>query len=554
MAAKSLTDCPSNLKEAIDWILRVTSKDGGSGPGGTQQLAQAITKLEGFNEAIKASAGKLKDNKSGDATKALRELNNPTTLGPIIGQLSDGLKAFIGYGSGGKGIALVIDPLQQLRKGVLSFLLMMLDKLRGSIDAYTDVSDTLNKAIKGGDVVTFESAMQEVSKLQENSATGSQVKGVVSALKNIGSLRGKNDLNKLSQGFKEYLKAVLGAVENTVKEKAPQASPHVSTLCFQLQTLLEEVGKQSNDIHSQINAVEAAKTTLYANKGSGHPASTLIPAVTYGTANLLTQLKKDGYKSSYQPTLNWNGKDNKDRVSQIFLGCLPLYYYWLTCIGSVVRTGESGRGSALIAAPSKLSCTQKGSEVATLLQSLGMSSAIAPKPSHPELLGALDQSLQKVISSLGSTIAQSHSLSALFYVCRYYFTGRQIMDSNNPTIKPTPLTSIREMLYWLSGLQFSPNYSDLEKQIEGLIPSGGLQVADSGTSSPNNFISRDHMKGFLLSSCLSAPGVLGAIQGDSADTENEPWLYSLFCNSAFQFKYPSGSALFNALSRYSYAL
>ncbi|GIX62278.1 variant erythrocyte surface antigen-1, alpha subunit [Babesia caballi] len=82
----------------------------------------------------------------------------------------------------------------------------------------------------------------------------------------------------------------------------------------------------------------------------------------------------------------------------------------------------------------------------------------------------------------------------------------------------------------------------------------GLPVADSSTSSPNNFIKREQIKGFLLSSCLSAPGVLGAIQGNSADMDGEPWLYHLFCNG-LNLAYPSsGAALFNTLANYTYAL
>ncbi|GIX66387.1 spectrin repeat superfamily Extracellular matrix-binding protein, putative [Babesia caballi] len=77
-AGKSLTDCPSNLKEAIDWILRVTGKDGGGGGGNEQKLAEAITKLPGFTDAIDAAAKKLTE--SGSDAWILYTLAVPRTL------------------------------------------------------------------------------------------------------------------------------------------------------------------------------------------------------------------------------------------------------------------------------------------------------------------------------------------------------------------------------------------------------------------------------------------------------------------------------------------
>lgn len=40
----NLSDCPSNLKEAIDWVLRVTEKDNGNGNESTD-LAKAVENL-----------------------------------------------------------------------------------------------------------------------------------------------------------------------------------------------------------------------------------------------------------------------------------------------------------------------------------------------------------------------------------------------------------------------------------------------------------------------------------------------------------------------------
>ncbi|GIX62559.1 uncharacterized protein BcabD6B2_19940 [Babesia caballi] len=395
---KKLTDCPSNLKEAIDWILRVTGKDGQSGGGGDQNGTQAIEALSSQVMKLLESVKESDPNFSAEIGKVIQVLGGSGTTG-LVTRLADGLKKFIGYGSNGQ-------------------------------------------------------------------ADG---KGII---------------------------------------------------------------KSSNS-----------------------------------------------YQSAYDGKQWSSGKAGEaKKCAQIFLGCLPIYYYWLTylywkCKQSHSQggwekmnfNGSGGRGQNLKAfmvgqgyVADHLS-TQTGKSITPLLENVDKFTSVTnvTQHSHPDLLCELDKKLQGVIGSSGSTIAQSHSLTALFYLCRCYFTGKHIMQSGSPTSKPRPPTSIREMLYWLSGLQFSPHYSDIEKQIETIIPQGsGLPVADSAMTTANNIITQSQMKGFLLSSCLSAPGVLGAIQGNSADSQNEngePWLYSLFCNS-MNLRYPSGSALFNTLANYAYSL
>ncbi|GIX65440.1 LPXTG cell wall anchor domain-containing protein [Babesia caballi] len=78
-----LTDPPKDLKEAIDWILRVTGKDKKGGDG-TQQLAGAVQQLL-------TAAG-------------VKELKTPIRIEQgIINNLAEGLATFIGY-SGNNGI------------------------------------------------------------------------------------------------------------------------------------------------------------------------------------------------------------------------------------------------------------------------------------------------------------------------------------------------------------------------------------------------------------------------------------------------------------------
>ncbi|GIX65926.1 uncharacterized protein BcabD6B2_53610 [Babesia caballi] len=162
----------------------------------------------------------------------------------------------------------------------------------------------------------------------------------------------------------------------------------------------------------------------------------------------------------------------------------------------------------------------------------------------------------------GPQNAQTHPLSGFYILTSSYFLHQQHLNARDSR---TP-TTIREMLYWLSGLQFSPNYNELQIQIESNIPSTGLRVADSakpstsGSSGPGSAsasagdtLTRKDFNEYLTSTCVFAPALLGTIQGNSADSQSEPWLYSLFSNN-MNLQYPSGSALFNTLANYSYAL
>ncbi|GIX61405.1 extracellular matrix-binding ebh [Babesia caballi] len=563
----SLNDCASNLKEAIGWILRVTGK-----------LAKAITELPDFKQAIEAAVEKLQKSGGGvnNVSQALQKLQVEGTLKNIIEQLTHGLRAFIGY-SGGKGIALVIDPLQQLRKGVLGFLSALLGNLRSHIKDDTGAHNAVNGAIRDNGT-TFESALEKLNEIKETN----RISDVVRVLKNVSDFQNKQLVNELANGFQLYLDAVLGAV----KTSTSQASGQVESLCQKLSSLLVEVGKQ-NAIKTHIAQVKEANRTLESKRGRERFAKALIPAVTMGTESFLKQIEKDGYESSYPSTSNWTGDTTNKKMAQIFLGCLPLYYYWLTYLYWKCReNGGEWEGQRLNSGPLNAFMVghgyvtdhlnkHPGKNIAPLLErfdklkdSMQTASGTPPttiQPSHPDLLNELNNKLNEALASTGnppSPTLNGHSLSALFYLGRGYFTGKHIMQSGSPSIKCRPPISIREMLYWLSGLQFSPHYSSIEKQIDHIVPeAGGIPVADSSIASTANStggdtLTQSQMKGFLLSSCLSAPGVLGAIQGNTADSKDEagkPWLYSLFCNS-MNLQYPSGSTLFNTLANYAYAL
>ncbi|GIX63312.1 variant erythrocyte surface antigen-1 family protein [Babesia caballi] len=554
----------------------VTGKDGGSGSGNGNEtkLSRVITELPDFQQAIDAAELRLRES-GGDVTQVLGKLKQESTLKNIIDQLTNGLKGFIGYG-GGQGIADLVDPLQQLRKGVLMFLIEVIRKLKDNF-RHTKVRDSkgvMNELIKAmnNSKDNFDTVILKVDGIDG----GNVVNSVVSALKKVVELTNKqNTASEFAGAVKTFLTGLLKAAKN----HADSASDHVENLCTNLSTLVTAYGENSSDFATKLSQVENANDSIK-SLPSKQPAKALVEGIYYGTKEILSQLKKDGYKSSYSSTSNWSGSADNTKTAQIFLGCLPLYYYWLTYLYWKCREKGDWAGQILSRPTLKNFMVGmgynashlttnggfKGSNIATLLEnSYNFSTATATSnvKSHTDLLNTLKEKLNGALNasvshSSGSTNElNGHSLSALFQLCRCYFTGKHMAQSKDRTFKPKPPTSIREMLYWLSGLQFSPHYSSIEQQIDGHIPSGGLRVADSSipstSKSSGDTLTQSQMKGFLLSSCLSAPGVLGTIQGNSADTDGKPWLHSLFCNT-MNLQYPSGSALFNTLANYAYAL
>ncbi|ORM41379.1 uncharacterized protein BXIN_0749 [Babesia sp. Xinjiang] len=128
---KKLTDCPTNLKEAIDWILRVTESDAGgipslrpsSNPSGTQKLADALEALLGsardpikdeYSKALKGVQELLKNalsaNRANSGVQASTNQADFFTNGysnkdivTLITNLTTRLRKLIGYKNGSHG-------------------------------------------------------------------------------------------------------------------------------------------------------------------------------------------------------------------------------------------------------------------------------------------------------------------------------------------------------------------------------------------------------------------------------------------------------------------
>ncbi|GIX61951.1 variant erythrocyte surface antigen-1 family protein [Babesia caballi] len=180
-----------------------------------------------------------------------------------------------------------------------------------------EVNNALSRAVNKGED-EFSKAIAKVREVKESG--NPKIPDIVSALKKVTYLTNQNNVNDFAAGVKTYLSDLLTAVSS-------HASNQVDSLQSSLPALVKAYGEQTDDFATQMQNVENEYKQLN-HRSSSTIKDVLASAVYYGTESLLEQLKKDGYKSAYLRD-NWDLQLN-DKITQIFLGCLPLYYYWLT--------------------------------------------------------------------------------------------------------------------------------------------------------------------------------------------------------------------------------
>ncbi|GIX65468.1 variant erythrocyte surface antigen-1 family protein [Babesia caballi] len=516
--------CPSNLKEAIDWILRVTGKDG---QGQNSQGEQAIKALTG--EVTKLLSD-LRDSASGlgvEFEKVIQALNSNSGTNGLIGKLAEGLQQFIGaYGRGVAGL-----------KSITPNLSGILHSFKGSVQ---DVNDLCNKLGEH---------------LYQHLILGTQYTGF---------------------NVTPYLNAVVGAVNEMVKGKPPGGSVSVEDLKGKLAELVNQVKMQSSGKYDPTRAadeetVSDTLTKIQSDvkklKDSDPTSHTLVSALISGTKSFMRELWKGNYVSYYEPPAMWQGSD-QEKCAKIFLSCIPLIYHGLTHLSwrcsnnnswsTLQFNGFGGRGGTLnhfmvgagYTEYTKLSSSEGGNVMAAVASRLPeFHNVDSPtRNSYTEYLKALQDRFNRTLTSAVVATLQDQTMPALFFAAQAYFQHARLSktgDSKSPT-------TIRDILYWMAGLPFSPGYSELEKYVGALVPEGGLYVANSETKIRGDIITAADMKGYLLTSCLSIPGLLGVIQGSSG-SEKEPWLHTLLSNGS-NFKYPSGSEVFKLLCDYTYAV
>ncbi|GIX62383.1 variant erythrocyte surface antigen-1 family protein [Babesia caballi] len=598
----SLADCPSNLKEAIDWILRVTGKDG-QGSDNTRDLATAVKEILG--KAVEevdgmisnrhkngAELSQLKDGLTRAVTWVEKDVEGGLFGSPmawrgllVIKNISGSFFGKDEWKVTGAGIAPSNMATHRLCDATIAFTIGVLEgckkKVTGDHKSKLDgVITKLHEKYGAGP-----DGLKDVATKVQSGLTGSwgQVNQFVVDLQtafqtNITGL--SDDAEIVASKVGEYLKGVFNG-----KSKwgdADQVTNKLTTLIKDQYAVKDKTyDPNGRGVGSKINAVS----------GALKPNAVVQSILNAGKKAFMDQLKKKNYTSFYDNKTNrktdWNqisgDTANVQKCAKLFLGCLPFifnnlsYFYWQCRDGGAWRNHNLTGGA--------LSAFMQGHWFFNSNMNENMTGTSVVKnvmnARFPELQTAASATQHKSYSdflknfrSKGlETWQQSHPqpstsnyLSGLYTLCSCYFQCQQIKSAEKASRTPQ---TIREMLYFLGALQFSPQYEAFDRYVTGhfktLLGKQSedstddfdlkLQVADSGTSATGNTLSAADLKSHLLSTAIFIPGALGVMQGPAA-TENtsEPWLFELFCNSAFQFKYDSGASLFSRISNYAYAL
>ncbi|GIX64720.1 variant erythrocyte surface antigen-1, beta subunit [Babesia caballi] len=241
----SLLDCPSKLKEVIDWILRVTGKDGQSDPGG--QGTKAITALSNqVKELLKEVEGYATGLSKQEFEKVKQALNDSSDSGNLINKLAGGLQQFIGYDDGtiklsSTGIGLSNDRRERLGDAVAKSQGFNGVQLTGVTSA--ELRKSLGKGTRD-----FDMAVQNMTKLSDSKR---KIQTVVETLKNVSNLSGKinGDLDGLASAVSKYLGGVIEAVASDSSVTSAKVESEVTALKNSLSTLVDQLKNQRGPIN-----------------------------------------------------------------------------------------------------------------------------------------------------------------------------------------------------------------------------------------------------------------------------------------------------------------
>ncbi|GIX62563.1 variant erythrocyte surface antigen-1 family protein [Babesia caballi] len=317
--------------------------------------------------------------------------------------------------------------------------------------------------------------------------------------------------------------------------------------------LLKDVESSSSELESTLEKIKVALKTQ-SNTG-------IIDALGNGLNGFMTSIHDDyGDSKSVYDKLNGQLNSVVKHAGDIFISCIPMVFYGLgylhwKCSGQWYGQKLTDNG-ALRTFMTRCGFVAKnlsgysGSNIATsALGEFQEFQTHAAEKSYAEFLQKLQREGQKNWQEASASNAtQSHFLSGLYLCSTSYF--RHHHQKNAAQARPP--SSIREMLYWLSGLTVTPQFDSLLDHLSTVVPADfKVAISGSGGSVGPQTLSADELTGHLVMSCLLSPAVIGAIQG-SGESSN-PFLHDIYCAS--EFLYPSSAtSLFNVLGNYSYAL
>ncbi|GIX63474.1 uncharacterized protein BcabD6B2_29090 [Babesia caballi] len=476
----------------------------------------------------------------------------------------------------------------QVCNAVLNFVVRFLEGLSAikpsGHDKVSEVIVTLRKCVGTGKVPEgfgelvgkIETNVDAISKKVLNREQG-KLKEVFKQLKVIKPTEEGSNVADQTPA----VEAFLGKVENELKD---DNSGYFKVYCEKLAALIKNdvfknnAGKDTgalsySALKNNIDDITGQVTTNLTNEfrrintttGNNNliPNAAVFTAVRDAATAFIAELQTKAYTSYYN---NVQNRGVNVQCAKIFLACLPLYYQALTyiywgCHDNGGRWGNQTLANGAMKSyfdsqgllPLYVDKSKRGAHIAgSALKGFqaeftkGMAESFSPFP-----YASFATKLREKVRENGDNLSSTCPLSALFYGASYYFRCQQITTVNIAVHAPK---TIREMLYFLAALQFSSAYENINGHIDTVLKEK-LSVADSSDGKPDNKLSADQLKEYLRASCAFSSSVLGLIQGPSASqTDTDPWLYELFCNSAFHFKYPSGAVIFSALSNYTYAL
>ncbi|GIX64814.1 variant erythrocyte surface antigen-1 family protein [Babesia caballi] len=577
----SLADCPSNLKEAIDWILRVTGKDGQDQNGGSQgntAVTEFTKELMILLEEVKVADPKL--------GQAFEKVKKAFEDGRLIVKLADGLQQFIGYEGGsntgqitGAGIAPSNIATHRLCDAAIAFTIGVLEGCKKHSNLSTSGNKThlenVNNAIsslhgkygKGpGGLKRLASIAGSTLKSVDGSNVGGFVRDIGKAFNNLNGV--SDDVSSVALKVGEYLKGVFN------QDWSSDNGVGISTKLQALGKALES--KDTYDPGKANSAINAVGGALNPKPSIARVKN----ALNDGKKAFISQLKKKNYESYYKGVTNDN--INASTHAKIFLGCLPFifnnlsYFYW-QCRESGTWRNQNLTGGAL--SPfmqghwffnSGMNENMTGTSVVKNVMDKKFEefkTASSGKHSYSDFLKNFKSTGIETWQQGQQTASTDNYLSGLYILCSCYFQCQQITNAKSAAGAPQ---TIREMLYFLAALQFSPQYDAFDKYVTEYFKtltgnkSGNdsdlkLQVADSGitpkpgSSASSDTLSAADVKSYITSTFHLAPAFIGLIQEPS--TSSDPWLHRLYFNTHFDLNFPSSpSALFNALSNYAYAL
>ncbi|GIX63612.1 variant erythrocyte surface antigen-1 family protein [Babesia caballi] len=381
-----------------------------------------------------------------------------------------------------------------------------------------------------------------------------------------------------STNFKD-LNDKLKMLFDDLKSKADDQSTPLDA--SSLTSHIGNVTTYADKVKSDIGNIKAQdKFKNYAN-------AAVFTAVRDAATAFIAELQTKAY-TSYYDKADWSNVSGRSEIektcAQIFLGCLPLYYqaltyiYWrchekgggwrnLTLAGGDLRSYFDSQGLLSIFVES----SRTGAHIAdsALKKFSEFTQGMREASSSPFTYYTFTKELHKKVKENGGELPKTCPLSALYHGASCYFQCQQIKVADKAFNTPK---TIREMLYFLAALQFSPQYDAFDSYVTEYFKavtgsqSGDdsdlkLQVADSGISteatvkSGGNTLSAADIKDYLTETSMYSMSALGILQGAGASMKaEEPWLHELFCNSQFHLSYSSGPAIFHTLAKYTYAL